>query len=140
MASRVMRKRVESIVDATYRALVDAQEKYALSPTNARGKEVSLWDARYSVATYLNEMQRNHHSDTAITNLFEAIKHEGLITFSLVGYATWVRRTYPAPRTPTLVRIEAIEQRSQIRRLRAQQMIDIRRNQALANKIAKALY
>lgn len=140
MASKVMTRRLDSMVDATYRALVDAQEKYALSPTVLRGKDVVLWDRRYAIVKDLIQMDRMRHSDTSIIGLFEAIKHEGLIEFSMIGYATWVRREYPAPKTPTLVRIEAIEQRSQIRRLRAQQDIDIRRNQALARKLCPALY
>ena len=131
MASAKMVKRVESMVDATYRAMTEAHEIMALSATKEHCRQAAIWTVRWSAVNHINQSMRLGYSDTALIQLFEALKPEMVVTMSMTGFAAWVRRLHPRPKTPTIVKIEAREQHRKIVVLRARQDYEIARNQRM---------
>ncbi len=140
MASRAMTQRVAGIVDATYRALEIASDTFAISVTRDHADALDLWSLRYADAVHLNHMVRLGYPDRVIEDVFNALRPELRTEKTMTAYATWVRRRYPAPKTDALTKIAAFEQRRSTMFKRAQQEIEIARNQALCRRLCPALY
>jgi hypothetical protein len=134
-----MQKRIESINDATYRAM---DYHYDLAEQHGRPTQwelAGLWTVRYSVAKELNHTMRQGASDRELNLLWDALRPEMQTSLSMPQFNQWVRRLYPEPKTPIHIVLLNREQERRIRVLRAQQDYEISRNRKLRQLLHPAL-
>lgn len=128
MASKKMQHRIETTLDATYRAWLAHEDATAFHPGSTKHRAAAdRWFLRYRAMRDLNEMLRSGHSDTSLKLIWEALHEETQTHLSLTDYGRAVRKAFPPFKGTLLEKVEMRERGTRLRAARALQAYDLQR-------------